>query len=262
MGVVYINYYVVDAFADVPFRGNPAGVCVLDKVLSDDIMKKIASENNLSETAFIYKRGDKYNLRWFTPSFEIDLCGHATLASAFVVFNYMECGINKIEFETVSGVLSVVRKENLYEMTFPKRIAKNITPTSDIIDLLGFEPLELYSDRDLYAVMKDEQEVRDYFPDYTKLKKLNVWLGIVITARGNGVDFVSRYFCPELMIEDPVTGSAHSTLIPIWHDKLGKEKLLAKQLSHRGGTLHCEHCSHNVKISGSAVIYSTGCILI
>lgn len=235
---------------------------MLDKVLSDDVMKKIASENHLSETAFIYKSGDNYNLRWFTPSFEIDLCGHATLASAYVVFNYIEYGINKINFDTVSGVLSVVRKENLYEMTFPKRIAQNITPTSDMIELLGFKPFELYSERDLYAVMNDEQEVRNYIPDYTKLKRLNFWLGIVITARGNSVDFVSRYFCPELRMEDPVTGSSHSTLIPLWYDKLGKKKLLARQLSERGGTLHCENCKYHVKISGSAVIYSTGCILI
>ena len=160
-----MNYYVVDAFADEPFGGNPAGVCVLDRELSDDIMQKIAFENNLSETAFLYKKGNKYNLRWFTPSFEIDLCGHATLASAFVVFNYIERDINSVNFKTISGVLRVSKKEDLYEMTFPKRIAKNISLTSNIVDLLGVEPLELYSERDLYVVMNDEQEVRNYIPN-------------------------------------------------------------------------------------------------
>lgn len=256
-----MNYYVVDAFADETFGGNPAGVCILDRELSDDIMQKIAFENNLSETAFLYKKGSKYNLRWFTPSFEIDLCGHATLASAFVVFNYIEHDINSVDFETISGVLRVLKKEDLYEMTFPKRMAKNISLTSNIVDLLGVKPLELYSERDLYVVMNDEQEVRNYIPNYTKLKQLNSWLGIVITAKGNNSDFVSRYFCPELMIEDPVTGSSHSTLVPMWSAKLGKKKLLAKQLSKRGGTLYCECCDDNIKISGNAVIYLTGNIL-
>lgn len=253
-----MNYYVVDAFTDKLFSGNPAGVCVLDEIITDEIMQKIAFENNLSETAFIYKDGVKYRLRWFTPSFEIDLCGHATLAAAFIVLNYIEPDLNKIEFETQSGVLSVKRKENLYEMIFPKRVPQQVIPTPKIIELLGFQPVELYSEWDLYAVMKNEQEVRDYVPDYAKLKKLSSWLGIVITARGNEADFVSRYFCPELMLEDPVTGSTHSTLAPIWSDKLEKEKLSAKQVSARSGTLYCEVYGDNVKISGNAILYSKG----
>ena len=130
------------------------------------------------------------------------------------------------------------------------------------MELLGYEPLELYADRDLYVIMNDEEEVKNYIPDYTKLKKLKSWLGVVITAKGNNADFVSRYFCPELMMEDPVTGSSHSTLVPIWSNKLGKNKFLAKQLSKRGGMLHCECCSENIKISGKAVIYAKGSILI
>lgn len=257
-----MDYYVVDAFTNKLFRGNPACICVLEKILTDEVLQKIAFENNLSETAFIYKNGTNYKLRWFTPSFEIDLCCHATLAAAFIVFNYIDCNLDKVKFETVSGVLSVIRKGDLYEMTFPKRIPQNILPTPDIMELLGYEPLELYADRDLYVIMNDEEEVKNYIPDYTKLKKLKSWLGVVITAKGNNADFVSRYFCPELMMEDPVTGSSHSTLVPIWSNKLGKNKFLAKQLSKRGGMLHCECCSENIKISGKAVIYAKGSILI
>ena len=217
-----MDYYVVDAFTNKLFRGNPACICVLEKILTDEVLQKIAFENNLSETAFIYKNGTNYKLRWFTPSFEIDHCGHATLAAAFIVFNYIDCNLDKVKFETVSGVLSVIRK----------------------------------------GVMNNEEEVKNYIPDYTKLKKLKSWLGVVITAKGNNADFVSRYFCPELMMEDPVTGSSHSTLVPIWSNKLGKNKFLAKQLSKRGGMLHCECCSENIKISGKAVIYAKGSILI
>jgi len=150
----------------------------------------------------------------------------------------------------------------LYEMAFPKRIAQNIIPQPEIIELLSFEPLELYSGRDLYVIISSEEEVKNYIPDYMKLKKLNSWFGIVITAKGNHTDFVSRYFCPELMVEDPVTGSSHSTLVPIWSNKLGKDKLLAKQLSRRGGILYCECCNDKIKISGNAVIYSKGSILL
>ena len=138
-----MDYYVVDAFTNKLFRGNPACICVLEKILTDEVLQKIAFENNLSETAFIYKNGTNYKLRWFTPSFEIDLCGHATLAAAFIVFNYIDCNLDKVKFETVSGVLSVIRKGDLYEMTFPKRIPQNILPTPDIMELLGYEPLEL-----------------------------------------------------------------------------------------------------------------------
>jgi len=147
-------------------------------------------------------------------------------------------------------------------MAFPKRIAQNIIPQPEIIELLSFEPLELYSGRDLYVIISSEEEVKNYIPDYMKLKKLNSWFGIVITAKGNHTDFVSRYFCPELMVEDPVTGSSHSTLVPIWSNKLGKDKLLAKQLSRRGGILYCECCNDKIKISGNAVIYSKGSILL
>lgn len=257
-----MDYYVVDAFTDKLFSGNPACICVLEKSISDEVMQNIACENNLSETAFIYKNGKNYQLRWFTPSFEIDLCGHATLAAAFIVFNQIDCSLDKVNFETVSGVLSVIRKGSFYEMVFPKRTAQNMIQKPEIMELLNFEPHELYSERDLYVIMHSEEDVKNYIPDYAKLKKLNSWLGIVITAKGDQVDFVSRYFCPELMMEDPVTGSAHSTLVPIWSSKLGKNKLSAKQLSKRGGTLYCECCKNHIKISGSAVLYSKGSIFL
>ena len=253
-----MKYYVVDAFTSEVFKGNPAGVCILDKEISTEIMQKIASENNLSETAFAYKRGDVYKLKWFTPKFEIDLCGHATLATAFIICTYIETNIEHIKFETRSGLLEVNKRENQYEMLFPLRIPKKIEVTSEIIEALGLRPYQIYSDRDLYVVMKNEQEVKSFVPNYDKLRLLNKWLGIVITAEGTDCDFVSRFFCPELNLEDPVTGSSHSSLIPIWNNKLNKSNLKAKQLSERGGVLYCEKGNEYVKISGSAVLYLKG----
>lgn len=255
-----MKYYIVDAFTNEQFKGNPAGVCILDHLISDAVMQKIATENNLSETAFVYKCGTTYKLKWFTPAFEIDLCGHATLATAFVIFHFVEPDLNEIEFETVSGILSVKRGDNrnLYEMSFPQRPAKQIAPTEELIKKLGFEPLALYSERDLYVLMKNEQEVKAFIPDYDKLQQLDEWLGIVITAPGEDSDFVSRYFCPELKMEDPVTGSSHCSLIPFWSKKCNKTKLLAKQLSPRGGMLFCELGKQDVKIAGGAVLYLAG----
>ncbi|MDD3368530.1 MAG: PhzF family phenazine biosynthesis protein [Lachnospiraceae bacterium] len=257
-----MKYYVVDAFAEERFHGNPAGVCVLEESMSKELMQQIAIEHNLPETAFLYKCGDYYKLRWFTPCFEIDLCGHATLAAAFVVFQFLEPEVEHVYFDTISGVLAVTKKEGLYEMAFPKRIPEMMPLTdsvaASIIETLDVVPVALYEDRDLYVVLENEQAVINYQPDYNQLKKLDKWLGIVLTAAGSESDFVSRYFCPELVAEDPVTGSSHSSLIPLWSEKLGKEKMVAKQLSERGGTLYCELGDNDVLIAGKAVLYMQG----
>lgn len=257
-----MKYYLVDAFSHEIFKGNPAGVCVLEEHLSREQMQKIALEHNLSETAFLYRTETGYQLRWFTPCFEIDLCGHATLASAFVVFQYLEPGRQEVSFETMSGLLHVVQKSGWYEMSFPLRIPKRIDVRSEIAEIFGPGVLELYSERDLYVVMNSEQAVRRFVPQYDKLRSLSDWLGIVLTAQGEDADFVSRYFCPELNLEDPVTGSIHSSLIPFWSHRLQKDRLLARQVSARGGTLYCKMGERDVKISGEAVLYMMGEILL
>lgn len=257
-----MKYYMVDAFTNERFKGNPAGVCVLEDMLPEVDMQKIAAEHNLSETAFICKKGNHYQLRWFTPGFEIDLCGHGTLASAFVVLQYLEPDEQEVTFETMSGRLTVLRKGGSYEMSFPKRRAKRISITPEAIAIFGSNSLEMYSERDLYIVMETERQVRGFVPNYNELKGLKDWLGIVITAKGEDSDFVSRYFCPELGIEDPVTGSTHSTLVPLWSSRLQKDKLVAKQVSERGGTLYCEIGTDDVKISGEAVLYMSGEIML
>lgn len=253
-----MEYYVIDAFAEDVFRGNPAGVCVSDIELSAETMQKIAFENNLPETAFLMKRGEKYGLRWFTPLFEIDLCGHATLAAAFAVMNFIEPSAKKVRFDTASGELSVRRNGDMYEMIFPEKITEKIDVTAEITEALGIVPNEAYSGRDLFAVLENEEAVRDFVPDYEKLEKLNKWLGICVTARGKSADFVSRFFCPELKSEDPVTGSAHCSLVPMWAERLGKTVLEAEQLSQRRGKLFCEQMDGFVKISGKAALYLKG----
>lgn len=253
-----MKYYMVDVFTNENFKGNPAGVCVLEELLPADRMQQIAAEHNLSETAFLYKTDDGYQLQWFTPEFEIDLCGHATLASAFVVFRYLEPELQVVYFQTMSGKLSVTRKGTLYEMSFPQCMPKKLGIIPEAVAIFGSSSLELYAERDLYVVMETERQVRGYVPNYNDLKCLNNWLGVVLTAKGEDSDFVSRYFCPELGIEDPVTGSTHSTLIPMWSSRLQKNKLVAKQVSERGGILYCEMGESDVKISGEAVLYMTG----
>lgn len=253
-----MNYYIADAFAEEVFKGNPAGVCISDCEISDEVMQKIAFENNLSETAFLVKFGDGYKLRWFTPLFEIDLCGHAALASAFIVMNYVEPNLSEVQFSTVSGEILVRRNGELYEMRFPERIPEKIGITSEITEALGTVPEEVWSGRDLFAVLENEKAVRDFSPDYEKLGKLTKWLGIAVTSKGERADFASRFFCPELKLEDPVTGSAHCSLVPLWRKKLGKTVLEAEQLSKRGGKLYCEQEDGFVKISGKAVLYLKG----
>ncbi|MBQ5333590.1 MAG: PhzF family phenazine biosynthesis protein [Oscillospiraceae bacterium] len=257
-----MKYYIADAFTDKIFSGNPAGVCILDSELPAEAMQKIAFENNLSETAFVRRTGDVFSLRWFTPGFEIDLCGHATLAAAHIVMEQLERDMETVRFETVSGEIAVSRKDGLYEMSFPLRKPKKIEVTERISAALGFAPREIYSDRDLYAVMDSEAQVKSYVPDYEKLSSLDEWMGIAVTAKGESCDFVSRFFCPELKLEDPVTGSSHSSLVPLWSEKTGKKEFTAKQLSRRGGTLFCKLCDNSVMISGRAALYLEGEILL
>ena len=198
-----IAYYVVDAFADAVFQGNPAGVCLLEEDLPDQLMQRIAAENNLSETAFLRREGETYRLRWFTPTFEIDLCGHATLASAHVVCTLAEPGRDRVDFLTRSGTLHTIKRGELYEMALPSRRPARVEVTQAITSALGVEPLEVWGARDLCILLEDEAAVRAFTPDYGGLLTLTDWLGVAVTARGEDCDFVSRYFCPELRLEDP-----------------------------------------------------------
>ncbi len=253
-----MQYYMIDAFADEVFKGNPAGVCILDEPLAEEKMQKIAFENNLSETAFVYPEGTRYNLRWFTPTFEIDLCGHATLATAYVLSHYIDSKSSVFEFDTASGLLTVTKCDDLYEMSLPLKMPQVMPTTKELNELLGVEAVALYSERDLYVELKSEEEVKSYVPDYAALQTITKWLGVVLTAPGTDCDFVSRYLCPELNMEDPVTGSSHSSLVPLWSKKLGKTELVAKQLSKRGGILYCNLEGDRVIVAGKAVLYLKG----
>ena len=255
-----IPFYQVDAFSQRVFGGNPAAVCLLESWLDDKTLQSIAAENNLSETAFlVLKSKGKYNLRWFTPTVEIDLCGHATLASAFVIFSFIDSSLSSVDFETVSGLLSVARSGELLSMDFPARKPEPTEQSPLIAQALGAEPLEVLKSRDLLVVFEEESVIRDMDPDFDKLKQLQDVFAIIVTAKGEKSDFVSRFFAPNAGIpEDPVTGSAHCTLIPYWADRLGKDRLHAFQLSKRGGELFSEYAGNRVKISGHAVLYAKG----
>lgn len=252
-----MKYYIVDAFAQKVFEGNPAGVCVLEKWLPDEIMQNIAAENNLSETAFAVKTGEDYHLRWFTPKSEIDLCGHATLATAYIITNFYEKDREVIHFKTLSGELSVLKKGEYYEMDFPSRMPEPFGLTEEMVEALGIKPKETYLGRDLMFVLEKEEDVQYAKPDFSKLKELPHGLGVLITAKGETCDFVSRCFFPKLQVnEDPVTGSAHCQFIPYWRERLQKDEMTAKQLSKRGGTLYCRDFKDRVKLSGTAVLYA------
>jgi len=260
--MVQVKYYIVDAFAEELFSGNPAGVCLLDEWLPEELMQNIAMENNLAETAFVVKRDGYYDLRWFTPVSEIDLCGHATLASAFVVTNFLDVGISNMDFHTKSGVLSVKKIDDFFEMDFPSRMPVKI----DVIPLMekavGVPVREAFMSRDMVLLVDSEEQVKNLQPDFGLVAQLPDCLGVIVTAKGESADFVSRFFAPnEGVPEDPVTGSAHSTLIPFWAKRLGKEKMVAKQLSKRGGTLYCQNCGDRVKMSGKAVLFLQGEII-
>ncbi|PGY08142.1 PhzF family phenazine biosynthesis protein [Bacillus sp. AFS031507] len=252
-----MKYFVIDAFAEKVFEGNPAGVCIMKNWIPEEIMQKIAIENNLSETAFAVKEEKMYQLRWFTPGGEINLCGHATLATAYVIMNYIEMQVDTLQFETMSGVLTVNKLGELYEMDFPAVPSEELPITEQMIDALGVRPVETYLNRDLVFVLESEEAVKNANPDFSKLEKLPEGLGVCITAKGSEYDFVSRGFFPKLKInEDPVTGSLHCSLIPFWSERLEKREMVAKQLSSRGGTLYCKHEGTRVKMAGKAALYS------
>jgi len=256
-----IPIYQVDAFTLGPFSGNPAAVCPLDAWLDDETMQGIAAENNLSETAFIVASEKGYDLRWFTPAVEVDLCGHATLAAGYVVLNHLQPDLNSVSFETMSGELIVTRDGERLSMDFPARAPKPVAVSEALSDALGQAPSEVHLSRDILAVYDDEESVRRLSPDQAKLLALDDGLGVIVTAEGNTVDFVSRFFVPKAGIaEDPVTGSAHCTLVPFWADRLDRSQLVAHQVSPRGGELHCEHRGDRVIMSGHCALFLNGSI--
>lgn len=253
------KYYVVDAFAENIFEGNPAGVYVLDSWLPENIMQKIAIENNLSETAFTVRKDEYYELRWFTPKREIDLCGHATMATAFVLFNYYGYSGEQIKFCSQSGELFVKKEDNIFFMDFPKIMPKKVEILAEYQEAIGAPIMEAYLGRDLMLVLNDEEAITNLTPNFSKIKKFDLGVGVIVTAKGKNYDFVSRTFFPKLKInEDPVCGSAHSNLIPFWSEKLGKRKLSAYQASARGGELDCEVRENRVIIGGKSVIFAKG----
>ena len=258
-----MKQYIVDAFTDKLFKGNQAAVCVLDKWLSDELMQNIAKENNFSETAFSVKEGDLYHLRWFTPAAEIDFCGHATLGTSFVLFNFYEKGKTEITFKTQVGNLTVEKQNDLYRMDFPAYRCNKIDVTDKMEDALGVRPQEAYLDRDLLLVLKDETQVKNLCPNQNKLKKLE-GLCIVVTAPSDTSEYdcVSRVFCPEVgIMEDPVTGSSHCMIAPYWCNRLKKEKLVCFQASERSGILYAERQKDRIILSGKAVLFSESEIL-
>ena len=258
-----IPYYQVNAFTREPFGGNPAGVCELADWLPDRKLQAIAAENNLSETAFLVRSASGYDLRWFTPQVEVDLCGHATLAGGLVVLRYLEPSLTRVEFNTRSGVLKVARKEGgLLALDFPSRKAKPCPLPSALVAGLKARPQEIYLARDHLAVFDSEEVVRAMQPQMAELIQLDS-LGVIVSAPGSKSDFVSRFFAPKVGIpEDPVTGSAHCTLIPYWAERLHKTRLHALQLSARGGELFCEDQGERVSIAGYAVVYKEGQIYV
>lgn len=252
-----IQYFEVDAFASKPFHGNPAGVCPLAKWLDNATMQNIAAENNLSETAFFVPRGSDYELRWFTPTTEVDLCGHATLASAFILFSELGARGNAVRFHSQSGVLTVSKNNDVLTLDFPSRPPSPCTVSNALIRGLGKEPIEILKARDYFCVFDTEQSVRSLKPDFALLGTLDE--KVIVTAPGKDCEFVSRFFAPTAGVpEDPVTGSAHCSLIPYWAERLSKTKLFARQVSKRGGELYCELAGERVLIGGKAVLYSRG----
>lgn len=255
-----LKIYQVDAFADAVFKGNPAAICPLETWLDDRTLQQIAMENNLPETAFYLKKGDGYEIRWFTPTVEVDLCGHATLASAYILFNKGGHAGAQIDFHSPrSGLLSVTRQDDLITLNFPADDLRPVELTEAMCAPFEVRPLEAYRGKtDIMLVFDSEDAIRDMQPRLNNIAGLPA-RGLIVTAKGEKVDFVSRFFAPQSGIpEDPVTGSAHTTLIPYWAGKLGKEGLTAVQLSARTGFLQCRHLGARVEIGGYAKLYLEG----
>jgi predicted PhzF superfamily epimerase YddE/YHI9 len=253
-----IEVFHVDAFTEVLFRGNPAAICPLREWLPDGVMQAIARETNLSETAFFVPTPKGYHIRWFSPGKEVDLCGHATLASAFILFTYLGERGPEIVFHSGKGVLRVRREEDAIILDFPALPMETCIPDSRLVSCLGKEPLEAYAADDLLLLFSTERDILGLTPDFPALAKFP-FRGVIVTAPGEGVDFVSRFFAPALSVdEDPVTGSAHCELVPFWAERLGKQVLTARQVSRRGGTLVCRLALDRVFISGKATLFSRG----
>ena len=260
---MHLDIYQIDAFTDEVFKGNPAAVVPLKEWLPDETLQNIAFENNLSETAFFVKKENVFHLRWFTPTTDVDLCGHATLASAFLLFNKLGYKGNKIHFTCLSGDLYVTKKQNGYMMDFPVWEYEETPVTDEVIDALGTKPTELYKGKKWIAVFDEERIIRNIAPNMEKVKNIKGCGGILTTAKAKDTDFISRNFAPQKGIpEDPVTGSAHCVLTPFWSKRLNKTKLTAYQASERGGYLLCELKNGRVEITGQACLYMEGKIQI
>ena len=253
-----LKLYQVDAFAERVFEGNPAAVVPLDAWPDDQLLQAIAQENNLSETAFFVAGDDGYELRWFTPRAEVNLCGHATLASAYVVFEHLGHDRDEVRFHTKSGLLTVKKSALGMEMNFPAVASETITAPEELLEGLGAIPVEVRAAPDYLAVFESEKDVAGLVPDFAALSRLDR-RGVIATAPGRDFDFVSRCFYPKLGVnEDPVTGSAHCKTAPYWSDRLGRNELVARQLSARGGTVRCRLVEDRVILAGSAVGYLQG----
>jgi PhzF family phenazine biosynthesis protein len=263
-----IPIYQVDAFACGPspgrlFSGNPAAVCPLERWLDDETLQAIAAENNLAETAYYVRQEGRYRLRWFTPVVEVELCGHATLAAAYVILELRkETDLTSVAFDSRSGELVVARETDFYVLDFPSRYPPESGEDRVLFDALGARPIAFHRTGDCFCVFENEDQVRSLAPDMGKLAKVDC-RGTIVTAPGKDCDFVSRFFAPRAGIsEDPVTGSAHTNLIPYWSRRLGKKKLFARQISRRGGELWCEDRGNRVGIGGRAVKYLQGQIAV
>ncbi len=257
-----MKIYQVDAFTDTLFSGNPAAVCVMDAWLDDELMQSIANENNLAETAFVIPKGDDYEIRWFTPTVEVDLCGHATLASAFVLFNILDYPNPEIRFHSIrSGLLTVSKEDEKLFLDFPSDTLQKVEGelVGFVEKCIGIKPKELLKGKtDYIAIIENEEQLRELSFDLREIVKLEA-RGLIVTSKGDSVDFVSRFFAPQAGVdEDPVTGSAHTSLIPIWYERLGKRNMKARQISKRGGQLFCEFRDERCRIGGNARLYLVG----
>ena len=258
-----LSVYQVDAFTDKVFGGNPAAIIPLQSWLDEELMQTIAMENNLSETAFIVATEDageaSYHIRWFTPSLEIDLCGHATLASAYIIKTFLEPHVQEVTFTTQkAGILKTCISDGMYTLDFPSRMPLPTKPPVNLLESLGISTcIEILKSRDFFVVLPNEEAIQNVEPDFNLMKELNA--GVIVTAKGHSADVVSRFFYPAAGIdEDPVTGSAHCNIIPYWSEKLGVTKIHAKQLSKRGGDLWCEQKGDRVLMGGHCVLFMTG----
>lgn len=257
-----MKQYIVDAFTDQIFAGNPAAVCVMGEWLSDDTMQKIAIENNLSETAFAVKEGENYHLRWFTPGGEVDLCGHATLATSYIITRFVEPTLTEVRFNTLSGILTVRKENDLLVMDFPSFKLIPIDVTENMTAALGVKPVEAYMGGDIVCVLKNSEQVNKVVANQELIRQMD-GLCLHITAKDDTYDCVTRTFAPKCNVaEDPVCGRGHCHVIPLWAGKLGHDTLTAYQASQRGGVLYCRYAGERTILSGKAALYSEAEIFI